>query len=381
MYKSIITTATLLLILMTLPVVGHANDEEWFDSLEESFDSTEKGGKSVTDRFVLAPMPMANPTLGVGLVGVGMYMHPEDDFWNDEPRTDNATRQSITGLAAMYTSNESWATGVFHKGFYDDDRYRSSAYLAYGELNLKFYGIGDDSFLRDHSIAYTAAVTAFQPQFFFRITDNWYIGPKYTIVNWQLGINLSDLHPVLPDLKHSITTAGAGLAGEWDTTDHSVFATTGGKFEFSAIDYGPNWGGKRDYAKASMNYNHYFPLAEKWLLAARYDLNLSSGNTPFFDMPSLHLRGFPYAKYIDKQASSIQGEVKYQLSKKWSTTVFGGLGWIGSTPDELYREPVIPTGGFGLRYLLSEKEKMNIGMDIAFGPESEAIYFRVGEWF
>jgi len=381
--KSLLIT----LILSALLFAGQATpchadgDVGFLETIDETSQVTEKTGKTTYDRFVLAPVPMINPTLGAGLVGVGMYMHPEDDFGNDEVREDNATLQSISGLAGMLSTSESWAVGAFHKGFYDNDSYRGTAFLAYGEFNLKFYGIGDDSLLRDHPIKYSAYITAFQPQFLIKVAKNWYVGPKYSIFNWDMGINFSELHDKLPEFRHSFTTAGFGLAGEWDTTDHSVFATKGGKLEFSAMDYGDTWGGDFDYAKASVNYNHYYPLSEKTVLAGRADLNLSTGSTPFFDMPFLHMRGFPYARYIDKQSASIQGELRYQLSRKWATNLFGGLGWIGEKPSDLYKQPVIPTGGAGIRYLIDEDAKMYLGMDVAFGPDSQALYFRVGEWF
>ncbi len=368
-------------LLMTAMPCWANGDANWLDTLEETTDVVEDKHESLTDRIVIAPVPMVNPTLDAGLVGVGMYMHPEDDFWNDEERSDNATRQSISGLAAMATTNRSWAAGMFHKGFYANDKYRGSVYLGYGEFNLKFYGIGDDSFLRNHPINYFAKITAFQPKFFFQVLDNWYIGPKYSIFNWDLGLNLSDLHSKLPDINRSFTTAGLGLAGEWDTTDHSVYATKGGKFEFSVMDYDDIWGGDFEYGKLESNYNHYFGLTEKLVFAARGDLNLSTGSTPFFDMPFLHMRGFPYARYIDKQSASVQGELKYKISKKWGASLFGGVGWIGSTPDELFRKPMVPTVGTGIRYLIAEKESMYLGMDVAVGPGSKAVYFRVGEWF
>jgi hypothetical protein len=98
-------------------------------------------------------------------------------------------------------------------------------------------------------------------------------------------------------------------------------------------------------------------------------------------MPSLHLRGFPYAKYINKQASSIQGELRYKLTEKWAANLFAGLGWTSGEPRDLYKGPTIPTGGFGVRYLIAEEQKMYLGMDLAFGPGSTALYFRLGEWF
>lgn len=377
---AIISLLVISIIMATSPCFAEG-DHGWFEAVDESSEAAEKKGKGIGDRIVIAPIPMVNPTLEAGIIGVAMYMHPETDFWNDEPDDDEVTRQSITGAAAMATTNQSWMVGAFHKGFYDDDRYRGQVFLAYGEFNLKFYGVGDDSILRDNPIKYKAEITALQPQFFFKIADNWFIGPKYSIFQWGLGINFSSIHDALPNIERTITTAGFGLAGEWDTTDHSVYATKGGKFQFSALDYGSIWGSDFDYFKWTNNYNHYFPLAEKTVLATRADLNFSNGDIPFFDMPFLHLRGFPFAQYIDKQSASIQADIRHRFTKKWSASIFGGLGWIANEPRYLFKGETIPTGGFGINYLIAEEQKMNLRMDIAFGPNSKALYFSVGEWF
>ncbi|QJB54990.1 hypothetical protein [Pseudodesulfovibrio sp. zrk46] len=382
MTRLLSTFLTFMLLTLVIPTVSFAEgDAMWFETMEDTSAVAEKTGKSFTDRIVLAPVPMINPTLGGGIIGVGMYMHPEDDFGNDSQGENNATRHSISGVAGMLSTNRSWAVGGFHKGFYANDKFRGTALLGYGEFNLKFYGIGDDSILRDRPIKYTANITAFQPTFLAKISDNWFIGPRYKLFNWHLGFNLSELHNKLPDLKQSFTTGGFGLAGEWDTTDHSVYATKGGKFEFSLMDYRDVWGGDLTYAKSEMNYNHYWSPTDRLVLAGRADLNLSTGSTPFFDMPFLHLRGFPYAQYIDKQSASIQAEARYEISKKWAANLFGGLGWIGESPKELYKRPVIPTGGAGIRYLISEEQRMYMGMEAAFGPDSKALYFRIGEYF
>ncbi|NDV20658.1 BamA/TamA family outer membrane protein [Pseudodesulfovibrio sp. JC047] len=356
-------------------------DARFVETVDDASDAVQQKNVSFFDRLVFAPVPMVNPTLGAGLTGVVMYMHPEDDFWNDPGNEANEELHSMTGVAAMATSNESWAAGMFHKGFYANDRFRGTAYLAYGEFNLKYYGVGNDSALRNNPLKYSADVTAFQGTFSARIFDHWYLGPKIKVFNWDFGVDFSSLHPVLPTLHHSVKTVGLGLAGERDTTNDSVFATAGGKLQFDFMSYNEAWGGDYDYSKASTSYAHYYGLTDRLVVSGMAELNFSDGNTPFFDMPFLRLRGFPYAEYIDKQSASIQTEIKYKLTQRWGVNLFGGLGWVADEPNQLFKNSTIPTGGFGVRYLLSEKETMYLSTEIGFGPNSQAVYFRVGEWF
>jgi len=370
----------LLFVCISLPCLA-SSDDQLIDTIEDSAESAGEKGKSFMDKMVFAPMPMANPTLGAGLVGAALYMHPLDSFGNDKRDEEETTLQSISGVAIMGTSNESWAAGIYHKGFYDNDKYRGTVFLGYGELKLKYYGVGKNGYAQRHPVKYTANILGFQPKLLTRISDNWYLGPEYRYMRWTTSFNLSEHDDRLPDLEGTLTTAGGGIAGEWDTTNHSVYPSKGGKFEFRALDYGSLWGGDYDYFKYESNYNHFFSLTERLVLATRADLNLSSGSTPFFDMSYLHLRGFPYAQYIDKQSASVQGELRWKMTKKWMANLFGGLGWIADKPEGLINSKTVPTGGAGINYLLAEDQSMYIGMDVAFGPDSSGVYFQVGEWF
>jgi len=56
--------------------------------------------------FVAVPIPFSNPTMDHGLVGVVAYFHPQSDA------QEASQPPSVSGVGAMYTSNESW--GVAH---------------------------------------------------------------------------------------------------------------------------------------------------------------------------------------------------------------------------------------------------------------------------
>ena len=67
--------------------------------------------------FVLAPVPMLQPALGGGVVLVGMYFHPHDA---DRPA-------NISGVAAGYTSTDSYLIGAAHDHHFKGDRWRLQA--------------------------------------------------------------------------------------------------------------------------------------------------------------------------------------------------------------------------------------------------------------
>jgi hypothetical protein len=99
---------------------------------------TAKEGAAVQKKkgqWVPVPIPMSNPTVGTGLQFVLMYLHGDK-----KPGMPNRT----SGLAGMYTDNDSWFTGGFHDGYLSTGDIRIQAYGGYGNLNLKYYGVGGD---------------------------------------------------------------------------------------------------------------------------------------------------------------------------------------------------------------------------------------------
>ena len=63
--------------------------------------------------FVAVPIPMANPILDAGLIAGAAYFYPQTE---EQKKQQPA---SVTGLAGMYTTNESWALGGFHESIGD----------------------------------------------------------------------------------------------------------------------------------------------------------------------------------------------------------------------------------------------------------------------
>lgn len=326
-------------------------------------------------RFVPVPIPIANPTVGAGLAVVGMYLHPRKPEDSDLPT-------SISGVLGMYTNSESWVTGVFHEGYYGQDRYRVRGLLGYGEFNLKFYGIGDDSKLRDNPLDYEAKTFALLPRLLFRLpVKNWFLGAQYLYMEIDATFKTSGLLPGLPDVNLPTKTAGLGLVGVYDSRNNNLWPTDGTWLEITATDYGDYFGGDFDYQKYILKFTQYFPLTNTVTLAYRLDGKFIDGDAPFYDLSSLNLRGFAGGRYVDDQAVSAQVEGRWNFYKKWTVLVFGGAGRIADEVSDLGSSSTQWAGGAGIRYMIAEGQKLNIGIDVAYGDGETAIYVQIGDWF
>ncbi len=322
-----------------------------------------------------APVPavISNPTLGTGLALALMYIHPQKEG-------DTSGRSNISGVAGMYTSTDSWMGALFHNGSYFNDRLRPSGALAYGEFNLKYYGIGNDSPIRDTPINYKAETTAFMPKVLFALPfRDWFVGPAFTFLKIDNTFDLSPIVPGLPEARIPTQTAGLGLVTSHDSRDNNMWPFKGNWFELTLLDYGEYLGGDFDYEKIQAKFVHYIPIAGQFTLAYRLDGEVIGGDAPFYDLAYLNLRGFPRGLYSDKASATAQVQCNWQFQKRWIALAFGGGGRIADDVSDLGGEPTRWAGGMGVRYMLNEKQRLSLGVDVTYGNDDIGIYVQMGD--
>jgi hypothetical protein len=153
-----IALPVLLLFLFSATNVCVYADQE--DEIEQQIEDAKQGGAVAPRRGNWVPVPMliSNPTIGTGLQAVLMYLHPKAE---GDSRSQNAT----SGLTGLVTNTESWAVGMFHDNSWANDRYRFTGIAGYGELNLKYYGVGDSPFLSNNPIDYEFKLFVLAPKF------------------------------------------------------------------------------------------------------------------------------------------------------------------------------------------------------------------------
>jgi hypothetical protein len=63
--------------------------------------------------------------------------------------------------------------------------------------------------------------------------------------------------------------------------------------------------------------------------------------------------------------------------------VFTGFAGVGEVADNLggFFNELLPAGGIGARFMLSEKHKISLSADLSFGKNGGQFYFGIGEAF
>ena len=103
----------------------------------EGLDSPSSTSSEPRDgNWVIAPLPFRNELLGVGVVVGAGYLYGASETERDQ-------RHSVAGVAGMYADSGSWAALVAHRGYWSEQRYRTTAAIATGDLQYDIALTGD----------------------------------------------------------------------------------------------------------------------------------------------------------------------------------------------------------------------------------------------
>jgi hypothetical protein len=340
-------------------------------------------GADQTDLLVV-PIPISNPAIGTGLtVAAVLFYNP-----NGEPHP------WISGLGAGYTSTKSWAGGAFHSMSLGHDKVRLLGFAGYGDVNVKFYGIGPEAGANGIHIALEekAFVGLFDAQ--VRFVDHGFFSHFYAGGRLEyFKINSSaDLAPAnrpdldLPRLELTSTLASVGPAITYDSRDRPFAPSRGVYVQGSWLFGAKGLGSDFTHNKLDFAANAYFTVGRTTVIGVRGQLCGVSGKAPFYDLCLFgrngDLRGYETGRYRDGATWAVQGEVRQHLFGKFGVVGFGGVGGIAPEIGDIFKHStVLVAGGGGLRYMASRSNNVNLRLDIAFGKDGKAVYFGIGEQF
>lgn len=91
----------------------------------------------------------------------------------------------------------------------------------------------------------------------------------------------------------------------------------------------------------------------------------------------MQLRGIPALRYQGEGAFSLEGEVRREITKRWSVLGFAGVGFADDKFANLLEDEQFVWGG-GFRYLIARKLGLHVGVDVARGPEQTVVYLQIG---
>lgn len=180
-------------------------------------------------------------------------------------------------------------------------------------------------------------------------------------------------------------SSGLGLIWVWDTRDHIFYPGKGGYHQVKAIFYQKAFGGSFNFNRYEADLRQYFPIQQKNVLAFQAFASFVRGNPPFNELSALGgqrtMRGYYQGRYRDKNYLAGQAEYRRHLWRRLGFVAFAGLGDVESETGDFRIKSAKFSGGFGLRFLFNQAEKVNIRADFGFGKNTSGVYFGVEEAF
>jgi hypothetical protein len=366
-----------ILVVLALAIIPLSAQENLTEVAEDAESLNVTKG---TGEWVVAPIPVVNPTIGAGLAGVAMYLYSMDE----------GSQPSFTGVGAMYTDSKSWGAGIAQVLNFADDAWRLKGGGGYFNLNIDFFGIGNEEGDRDISIPINQKGWGAGVRGLHRVKGHWYGGLQY----WYLSIDSSiDIDWTPPDpgiprpygLGIKSAVAGLGLVGEYDSRDSQFNPYKGTLFTLKWNESASWLGSDFRFSSADVVYNRYLSVGDQKVLALRGTGCWTPGDTPFYALCKFgqggDLRGYIGGQYRDQVMFTAQAEFRWQFYKRWGMVAFAGFGGIDEDLGGFDFTNPLPSVGAGLRFMLSEKNRLNLSVDYAVGKDSDAWYFSVGESF
>lgn len=326
--------------------------------------------------WVIVPIPVANPTVGNGLQVAALYLHAKDPG-------NPAAPSNTSGIGVMATDTGSRLAGAFHDGSYADDRVRVNAFAGSGKFKLEFFGIGDAGVTSDRALPYEMKGTIAQVRGAARLpgTKAWFAGLTYLYVDATLTVLASQVAPPLPDLPLSLRNAGFGPHLSYDTRDSNYYATRGQYLVASWMKFSSDWGGDSSFDKGDVAYNAYIPVSSQSVWALRGRLQTSSRDTPFYQLPTLDMRGFSRDRYRDNYSLSATAEWRHRFAPRWGMAAFVEAGQVAPDISALGSMRTITSVGGGVRWRASADRDLNVGIDFAVSTDDRAVFLQIGERF
>jgi hypothetical protein len=325
--------------------------------------------------FVLAPIPIVNPTLDNGLaVAVGeLYT------------IDRGSPPSGTLGMGFFTSSDSWGAGLAQMLHLHDDRYRALIAGAYFDVNFDFFGIGSEAGDDGESIPLNQTGYGGMADFRVRLGRGWYAGPRYRFGRTTASADLSNALVTIPSADLHLRTASLGPHVERDTRSDQFYPRSGTWFDLVMGFAGEVIGGRRNYQMYQAAFSTYSSLSPRQVLATKVNSCFADGEVPFYDLCLLgqyqDIRGYQTGQYRDRAMLTAQAEYRLELRWRLGVVAFGGAGEVAEAFDKFTGSSVLPSGGAGLRFRLTEANHVNLRADYAWGKNSSALYISIAEAF
>ncbi len=339
--------------------------------------------------FMPVPIIITEPAIGYGGGLALVYFHDKLGAKKGEP-------PSISALAAATTENGTWFIGGGHMGIWANDKIRYTGGLGTGLIKMEYYGLsGVEGRSKNYAINFETEAVFLLQEIQFRLFDsNFFAGASYVFVDTQNTFKLStnDLSTnnssssnsspnrqgsLLPSANFDSRSAALSLQLNYDSRDNLFTPNNGIAAELKAMDFNTRWGSDQNYSRYNATFLNYTPIYDKFVLGLRAAAKAVEGNAPFYAYPFIDMRGVKSMQFQGDKTLLGEAELRWTFMPRWTLVGFGGAGKAFNDGNKSNSD-LIYTKGAGIRYLIASKLGLQMGLDIAKGPDNTAFYIQFG---
>jgi len=324
--------------------------------------------------FIPLVIPITEPAVGYGVAGALAFI--------DKPLGEAQAgfgRPNITAVGGMGTENGTWGAMAGDVRHWLDDRLQTIVGAVHASVNFDFYGIGQNSLLNNHPLSYNLEPSGGVVQGKARLGRSYvWAGLRYALASTQVRFNAPAGTPGLPDFQRESHVGGLTPSLAYDSRDNIFTPIRGTYAEVGAGLFSRALGGDNEFQRVSLTAMHFLPLHPKLTLGVRGDATFSFGDVPFYMRPFVALRGVPIMRYQGAEVAQAELELRWQFWKRFSLVGFAGGGAVWKDFERFDNPRTLVSGGGGFRYEIARKYGLHMGLDVAFGPDTTAIYVQFG---
>ncbi|HSU57194.1 MAG TPA: BamA/TamA family outer membrane protein [Candidatus Dormibacteraeota bacterium] len=324
--------------------------------------------------FLPIVIPITEPAVGYGAAGGVMFL--SKPLPNAEA---GLGRPNISIVGGLGTANGSWGALAGDMRYWCEDHLQTMVGLVYASANLDYYGIGSDRRLQDDPLRYNLEPKGGVAQARYRFGDSriWG-GVSYAFSATKVSFDEPSGTPKIPAFQHESNVGGFTPSLTYDTRDNFFTPIRGTYLDASVGLFSSALGSDQNFQRGRLIAIQFVPLGPRLFLGVRVEGAASFGNEPFYLRPFISTRGAPMLRYQGEEVAQIESELRWQFWKRFSVLGFAGGGMAWNHFERFDRTQAIPTGGVGFRYELARAYGLHMGMDVAFSPDSSALYIQVG---
>ena len=386
-----LTTVIVVILFCSTPLQAVSFFDKLIDPADGQFDTS--GWLIDNSGFLPVPIIITEPAVGSGLGLAGVFFHRSEEEAEKRKRVLGGGQSnsgtpllppSVSVVFGAATENGTWLAGVAHLGVWEQDHIRYTGALARASVNLGFYGSSSDNQLSEsESLDFTGDGWYLLQEARFRVHDsNWFVGGRFEYTSIDISFdNGHDPQGVDEDNLNQTQTIGLGPLVSYDSRDNMFSPNRGISAELEAMFYSGSFIGDFSYQKYKLAGLFYRDIHPRVVLGLRLDGRFAHGDTPFYALPYIDLRGIPALRYQGDNVLVTELEARWNFRNRWSLVGFTGLGEARDSFSDLPGSGdngSKHTVGGGLRYLIARRLGLQAGFDVAKGPEDYVFHLTIG---